>query len=234
MPRTVKGRHRRRRDARLGLMASAVALGILTTPASPATYPGTSLPASVPYAIHVGGRDFPRVPVAEAGRAGGEGPGSTRAAAAFPGSVAGSNGRFRVVIPRIGVDAPVIDLGLNPDGTLQVPSNFAVAGWYAGGPEPGDVGPAVIVGHVDSRNGPAVFFAVRSLGPGDAIDVFEGGRKMRFVVLSVQEYAKDAFPTTKVYGRVDYPALRLITCGGVFNTSTGHYTDNIVVYGKLT
>jgi hypothetical protein len=232
MPRTLKGKHRRRREASLGLLASAVALGILTSPAAPAAYPGTTLPAPVPYALHVGGRDFPRVPLVDGSPGGNHGPGATRAPASFPG-VGGSSGRFRVVIPTIGVDAPVIDLGLNPDGTLQVPSNFSVAGWYAGGPEPGDVGPAVIVGHVDSRNGPAVFFAVRSLSAGDSIDVFQGGRKMRFVVLSVQEYAKDAFPTTKVYGRVDYPALRLITCGGLFNTSTGHYTDNIVVYGKL-
>jgi hypothetical protein len=150
------------------------------------------------------------------------------------GYASGTTGRFRVSIPTLGVDAPVIDLNLNSDGSLQVPSDFRVAGWYAGGPEPGDVGPSVIVGHVDSRNGPAVFYRLTSLSKGDTVDVFKGKKKMEFVVQSVGQYPKDAFPTSKVYGRVDYAALRLITCGGAFNAATGHYTDNIVVFAKLS
>jgi len=137
-----------------------------------------------------------------------------------------------VDIPSIQVDTSVINLGLNHDGTLEVPQDYTVAGWYSLGPKPGQIGPAVIVGHVDSRNGPAVFYRLRELQPGMTVTVWRGGKSHTFVVTQVGEYPKDAFPTEKVYGAVDVPALRLITCGGAFNYSTGHYTDNIVVYAQ--
>jgi LPXTG-site transpeptidase (sortase) family protein len=139
---------------------------------------------------------------------------------------------WRVIIPSLGVNAPVIDLGLNPDGTLEVPTNYQVTGWYSLGPKPGQVGPVVIVGHIDSKGGPAVFYRLRELKAGDTVKVDLGRSTVTFEVTSMGQYSKDAFPTAKVYGPVSYPALRLITCGGVFNPSTGHYTDNVVVYAK--
>jgi Sortase domain len=141
--------------------------------------------------------------------------------------------RWLIDIPTIGVDAPVVDLGLNADGTLQVPSNFTDAGWYAGGPKPGQVGPAVIAGHVDSRAGPAVFYRLGQLHLGDTVSVWMASTRVDFVVQRVVEYPKAAFPTSMVYGPVDYPALRLITCGGAFNSATGHYVDNVIVFARL-
>jgi sortase (surface protein transpeptidase) len=137
----------------------------------------------------------------------------------------------RVVIPSIGVSAPVVRLGLNVDGTLQVPTGFLEAGWYEGGARPGDPGPAVIVGHVDSRTGPAVFYRLRELVPGSKVVVgmSDGGRRT-FVVARVAEYAKATFPTRQVYGATPHPRLRLITCGGPFDDATGHYLDNVIVF----
>jgi sortase (surface protein transpeptidase) len=136
-----------------------------------------------------------------------------------------------ILIPAIGVDAKVIPLGLASDGSLEVPLDYGLAGWWTGGPFPGEPGPAVIVGHVDSKAGPAVFYWLRALRPGDRIIVWRAGEaRSRFVVDSMEWYAKAAFPTRRVYGPVPGPALRLITCGGAFDHSTGHYVDNLVVF----
>jgi len=137
-----------------------------------------------------------------------------------------------VIIPAIGVSAPIVDLGLNPDGALEVPPpGFLEAGWYAGSSVPGERGPAVIVGHVDSRSGPAVFYRLRELTPGATVAVRVSGEGLRpFVVTDVAEYPKSAFPTEAVYGPTSRPTLRLITCGGTFDFSTGHYVDNVVVF----
>jgi sortase (surface protein transpeptidase) len=137
----------------------------------------------------------------------------------------------RVEIPSIGVRAPVIKLGLNPDRSLEVPEDFGDTGWWSGGPRPGERGPAVIVGHVDSKTGPAVFYRLRELRRGDGIVVVgRNGDRTRFTVEGSEQYPKDDFPTARVYGRTDRPTLRLITCGGDFDSSTGHYVDNTVVY----
>jgi hypothetical protein len=139
----------------------------------------------------------------------------------------------RVTIPAIGVDAPVIPLGLDADRALEVPERFDVAGWWSGGARPGERGPAVIVAHVDSYTGPAVFFRLRSLRPGARIVVADrAGRRRRFVVQRVAEYSKAAFPTRRVYGTTARPTLRLITCSGAFDRSTGHYVDNTVVFAR--
>lgn len=136
----------------------------------------------------------------------------------------------RVRIPRIGVDAPVVDLGMNADGTLQVP-DWQDAGWWERGPQPGERGPAVIVGHVDSTAGPAIFYRLREVVPGDVIEVdLDGGGATRFVVQRLERFAKDAFPTLDVYGLTPGPELRLITCDGEFDRSTRHYVDNLVVF----
>jgi sortase (surface protein transpeptidase) len=139
-----------------------------------------------------------------------------------------------VEIPAIGVAADVIDLGLNDDLTLEVPSDFDVAGWYTGRPPPGAVGPAIIVGHVDSRDGPAVFYRLRELAPGDEVLVRrEDATTARFTVDRVEQHAKDDFPTAAVYGSTDEKALRLITCGGTFDRGRRSYDDNIVVFASL-
>jgi hypothetical protein len=138
-------------------------------------------------------------------------------------------------IPSIGVGSTLIRLGLNPDGSLEVPANFAVAGWWAGGRSPGERGAAVIVGHVDSKSGPAVFFLLRYLRHGDPIWVQrQDGRKVRFVVQRLEQVPKIHFPTQEVYGYHPQAMLRLITCGGAFNHQTGHYADNVIVFATAS
>jgi sortase (surface protein transpeptidase) len=137
-------------------------------------------------------------------------------------------------IPAIGVSAVVVRLGLEPDGTLAVPSDFGDTGWYTGGPAPGETGPAVIAGHIDSRSGPAVFYRLRELRPGDEITVVRAdGSSVRFTVDAIAQYPKRAFPTEAVFGPSPDPILRLITCGGSFDRSRRSYRDNIVVTARL-
>jgi sortase (surface protein transpeptidase) len=136
----------------------------------------------------------------------------------------------RVDIPAIGVSSPLVRLGLNPDRTMEVPADFQVAGWFTGAPQPGQLGPAVIAGHVDSRTGPAVFYRLRDLRPGDEIRVVRADRRVvRFKVDSVASYPKRSLPTDAVYGATTTPALRLITCAGTFDRSSRSYRDNLVV-----
>ena len=136
----------------------------------------------------------------------------------------------RVEIPAIVVSSPLVPLGLNPDGTMQVPGDFQVAGWFTGGPQPGQLGPAVIAGHVDSRTGPAVFYRLRDLRPGDQIRVVRADRLVvRFEVESLASYSKQALPDEAVYGATTAPALRLITCAGTFDRARHSYRDNLVV-----
>ena len=140
----------------------------------------------------------------------------------------------RIEIDAIGVSAPVIRLGLNPDGTLEVPTRFGDTGWWTGGARPGERGPAVIAGHVDSRGGPAVFFRLDRLRARDAIVVvLRDGSRVRFLVQRTARYRKAAFPTAAVYGPTRWPTLRLITCSGAFDAASGHYVDNTVVYARL-
>jgi hypothetical protein len=140
-----------------------------------------------------------------------------------------------LTIPAIGVRSKLVDLGLNSNGTLQVPASTAVAGWYTGSPTPGAVGAAVIAGHVDSRAGLGVFFWLRNLRPGDLVYVSRSdGTVVVFTVTSVRTYAKDQFPTSAVYGSVPDTELRLITCGGTFDRSLRSYLSNVVVFARLT
>jgi hypothetical protein len=139
----------------------------------------------------------------------------------------------RIEIPAIDVKARIVRLGLNPDRSLEVPTNYADTGWWSGGPRPGEPGPAVIAGHVDSKTGPAVFYRIRELRPGDAIVVERrDASQARFTVLGSEQYPKADFPTARVYGRTAGPTLRLITCSGTFDQATGHYLDNTVVYAN--
>ncbi len=163
------------------------------------------------------------------GRTGATGPGVTALPRSRPVSLA---------IPAIGVHTSLIGLGLGPSHTLQVPPLTAAgvreAGWFDLGPTPGQPGPAVIAGHVDSYQGPGVFYRLGDLRPGNQIDVTRAdGTVAVFRVDAVDEYRKASFPTQQVYGPVSYPGLRLITCGGQFDYQTRHYLSNIVIYATL-
>jgi hypothetical protein len=135
----------------------------------------------------------------------------------------------RLRIKTIGLDSPLETLHV-VKRALQPPERFDRAGWYAEGTAPGDIGPAVIAGHVDSTSGPAVFYRLRELVPGDTIEVRRGGALVRFTVTRTAWYPKSAFPTGAVYGPTPDRQLRLITCGGVFNHALRSYRDNLVVY----
>jgi len=139
----------------------------------------------------------------------------------------------RLQIGAIGVDSTLMDLGLQKDGTMEVPPTGFPAGWYTGAPTPGELGPAIIAGHID-WNGPGVFYHLADLVPGDQITITrKDGSKPVFRVTRVAKFPKDQFPTTLVYGNLDHAALRLITCGGSFNTASGHYEDNIVAFADI-
>jgi hypothetical protein len=140
----------------------------------------------------------------------------------------------RVRIDAIGVDAPVEDVGVTADGAVAVPRRWDDVGWYAGGPRPGEPGPAVLLGHVDSTAGPAVFYRLRSLRSGAGVTVQRAdGSRVRFRVTRVARYPKAGFPTAGVYLPTLRPELRLVTCGGAFDTATGHYVDNVIAYAVL-
>ena len=127
----------------------------------------------------------------------------------------------------------LITLGVTADGALQVPSSTTVAGWYTGSPRPGDIGSAIIVGHVDSLTGPGVFYRLSKLRAcdGSVLHVRRAdGTMVEFRVTAVQTYLKDQYPAEAVYGPVPDAELRLITCGGAFDAATGHYLSNVVVY----
>jgi len=139
-------------------------------------------------------------------------------------------------IPAIDVAAPLTSLGLNADGTVQVPSEWQEPGWYRLGPTPGQLGAAVILGHVDSVSGPAVFFDLGALRPGEMVNVtLSDGVVAHFVVDAVDVYPKSSFPARSVYeaspGRA---TLQLVTCTGEFDASTHHYLSNLVVYTSLS
>jgi hypothetical protein len=140
----------------------------------------------------------------------------------------------RVTIDAIGVGSPLVPLGLGAGGVMQVPTDYDTAGWYTPGARPGENGPAVIAGHVDSGTGPAVFFHLRDLRPGNRVVVDRAdGSRVTFMVDSVRQYAKATFATETVFGPTTVPALRLITCGGEFDHASGHYRDNVVVFASL-
>lgn len=139
-----------------------------------------------------------------------------------------------VHIPAIDVHSDLQRLGLNDDGTIRVPDRWDRAGWYGEGPRPGQVGPAVVLGHVDSREGPAVFHRLRELRRGDEIMIDRrDGTRITFVVRRVERHAKTRFPTDHVYLPTMQPTLRLVTCTGVFDPVTRHYRDNLVVFADL-
>lgn len=132
------------------------------------------------------------------------------------------------------METALVRLGLDAASALEAPADFAVAGWFIHAPTPGELGPAIIAGHVDSKRGPAVFFRLHRLVPGDEIRVERAdGRTAVFRVVAVERHAKEAFPTAAVYGDTDHAALRLITCGGAFDRASDHYRENLIVFARL-
>ncbi|MGC4839243.1 class F sortase [Micromonospora vinacea] len=141
-----------------------------------------------------------------------------------------------LAIEKIDVRAPVHDVGIAPDGTIAVPdaARAQEAGWYDQGPTPGQYGPAVIVGHVDTTSGPAVFHKLRELRSGDEIEVTRTDRRVAvFEVNSVEKFDKGRLPVDEVYGDFSRPSLRLITCGGQWVGGETGYADNVVVFASL-
>lgn len=139
----------------------------------------------------------------------------------------------RVQIPAIGVDSELMRLGLLADGTMEVPPGGFPAGWYDGAPTPGELGPAVIAGHVDWA-GPGVFADLARVSVGDEVRVARSdGTAPVFVVTAVEEHPKDQFPTDAVYGDIRHAGLRLITCGGEWDPAVRHYRANVVVFAEL-
>jgi sortase (surface protein transpeptidase) len=137
-------------------------------------------------------------------------------------------------IPAISLHTTLQQLGLNASGALNPPTNTTQAGWYTGSSLPGQPGPTVLAGHVDTYQGPAVFYRLYDLSPGDTVTVtLSNGQSVEYVVNEVQLYSKDDFPTAEVYGARPDPELRLITCGGTFDYTTRSYLDNVVVYATL-
>ena len=211
-----QGRHRppRRAGAALtrSLLTAAAALALaLSLPGAQAPGPAT------PVASAAAAADVPRQ--------------ITLAADASPG---GRAAPLRVRIPSIDVDSSLLRLGVDGAGALQPPDDFGRAGWFPASPVPGDVGPAVIAGHVDSYVGPAVFFRLRELAAGDEVLVDRSdGTTARFTVTAAHRYPKDAFPTQEVYGPTARAELRLITCGGAFDRTARSYLDNVEVTAVL-
>ncbi|WP_188187279.1 class F sortase [Nonomuraea sp. SYSU D8015] len=141
-----------------------------------------------------------------------------------------------VYIPSIGVSAPLMELGLDTRGAIQTPplDSPNLAGWYRYGPVPGQRGAAVITGHLDTRNGPAVFARLKEVKRGDQVQVLRADRSVAvFVVDKVEHTPKTRFPAKKVYGKLRYPGLRLVTCGGAFDRQAHSYRDNTIVYAHL-
>ena len=140
----------------------------------------------------------------------------------------------RIAIPALGVTSDVMELGLAADGTMEVPRGAYPVGWYDRSPTPGQLGPAVLAGHVDWAGEPGAFYGLRELLPGDEVVVDRAdGTVATFRVDRVEEHDKDAFPSDDVYGDIPSAGLRLITCGGSFDSDTGDYDDNVIVFATL-
>lgn len=194
-----------------GVAALAVGCGTATAPGPPPPPATVPVPAPAPTA--------PPTPAAEF----------------RPVDVLPASAPVALAVPAIGARTEAfMDLGLDPAGALEVPPDARTAGWFTRSPAPGATGPSVIAGHVDYAGVPGVFVRLHELGAGDEIAVRRAdGTEAVFEAYRVQRYPKSAFPTEQVYGDTDGPELRLITCGGVFDRSTGDYLDNVVAYARL-
>ena len=198
-----------------------------------------------PFAAASEGRSRRAAPVADRqATGGGEAPGGKAptirttelrpAPIGAPAAPASASPATRVVVPAAGIDAALDALGVGSDGAVEPPADFDRAGWYTGSVQPGQPGPAVLAGHVDSKTGPAAFYGLAAVSAGDEVIVHRAdGSTVTFRVTSVQQYAKEQLASEVVHGPVAGAELRLITCGGTFDRSSGHYRDNVVVFAVL-
>jgi sortase (surface protein transpeptidase) len=148
--------------------------------------------------------------------------------------VTGRPGPSTLAIPSIGVRAPIVAVGRKANGAMQTPDPGKV-GWYKPGPKPGDPGPAVLIGHVDTHTAPDVFYRLRDLRPGDEILIGRpDGTTTRFLVGRLERHPKNALPASRIWTKANRPLLRLITCTGSFDRAIGHYRDNLIVYASPT
>lgn len=137
-------------------------------------------------------------------------------------------------IPDVAIQTPLLTVGRNVDNTIEVPSSYETAGWYRHSPTPGEIGPTIIVGHVDSYRGPAVFWRLSQLRPSQLVNIKRAdGQTITYQVTEVKQFDQNNFPTNDVYGNISHAGLRLITCGGVYDRATNHYTHNTVVYAVM-
>jgi sortase (surface protein transpeptidase) len=173
----------------------------------------------------------PGAAAAPAARASVRAPSGAAAPAPDPSPAPAAPAPVSLTIPAIGVRTRLIRLGISAQGTLQVPTSTAVAGWYTGSPRPGEIGSSVIAGHIDSYLGPGIFYRLSDMRPGERIYVRRAnGTLAVFSVYAVRQYPKNHFPTGKVYGPAPDAELHLITCGGTFDYATRNYLSNVVVY----
>ncbi|MCI2423234.1 class F sortase [Saccharopolyspora sp. K220] len=197
----------------------AVWFTLLLAVTGPTDFPAADAPAAQPVATH----PAEHAAADPAEPAAGPMPGDSR-----PQSIS---------IPAIRVTSTLVPLGLNADGSVEVPpiEKSMQAGWYRLGPGAGQAGPFVVLGHVDSYTDVGVFLRLRDLRRGDLINVErQDGSRANYVVDRVEEVRKDEFPTQEVYGDVARPEIRLITCGGTFDESRRSYEGNVIVFGHLT
>lgn len=143
---------------------------------------------------------------------------------------------MKIRIPSVNIEADFEGpVGLNKDQTIGVPDSYEEVGWYMYGPKPGELGPAVVLGHVDSYQGPAVFYALGQTEVGDTVEIErEDGSVATFEITRLDRRSQSDFPTAEVYGDIDYAGLRLITCTGTYDHGTLRYSHNLIVYAKLT
>jgi hypothetical protein len=226
---------------------SATPLGVSPTTPLPATPTAlavappapvaTTIPATPPVAVATAPAAVaPTFPAALATPTGAPTPGSTPAPSVAPTAAPRAGRPTRLRIPALGVDAAIEDVGLTSDGAMDVPKDYDNTAWYAPGTRPGDVGNAAIAGHVDSKTGPAVFWELPTLKPGDAIFVVgDDGAERRFVVTGRESYQRADAPLDRIFGPTTARQLNLITCdpSSTFDRSRGGYASNVVIYAAL-
>ncbi|WP_410577772.1 class F sortase [Amycolatopsis sp. lyj-108] len=215
------------RGRRAPLVLAAVLLAVLATLAIVLSGPGETGQAAPPQVTAQAGTSTPPSAAPETGPE----PASEAVAEGLP-----KADPLSIDVPKIEAKSSLVPLGLNADNTVEVPpiTRPMQAGWYVHGPTPGEVGPSVILGHVDGNKQKGIFFRLKELAPGDKVSITrKDGKTAEFAVTKVERVAKDKFPTDAVYGDTTEPELRLITCGGVFDKASNNYLDNIIVFARL-
>jgi len=234
--------HHGRRGRQLAAAAAAVlviagVIALLTGLRAQRHAPQPPASAAVPYAASSSAAGAPTTGATARPGQPSTSPGSVIKSPVVKGPVLARSVPVRLEIPQIGVSSDLLQLGLNPDQTVEVPplTRDSRAGWYKFSPTPGQLGPSVLLGHVDSaKYGPGIFFKLGALRPGATVTVTRSDRSAAvFRVDRVVSYPKESFPTLEVYGNTQSAQLRLITCGGKFDLSSHNYESNIVAFATL-